>query len=127
MKSILIAVLLTLMISGCHSPTGVNLGEQFQLKYGQNVFVPAANFTVTFTSLGDDSRCPEGALCFWAGNARVVVSISGIDASLNTTLEPREVSHSGYNIQLLGVNPYPKLNEHHVPEDYSITLVVTKE
>lgn len=131
MKRVFAAAFLTLWIAGCESsttgPTGVRPGEQFQLKYGQTASVPAAGLTVTFKDLGEDSRCPEGALCVWAGNARVIVTLSNEDASLNTTLEPREASHAGYKVQLLAVYPYPKMNERHEPENYVITLVVTKE
>ena len=49
---------------------------------------------VTFKALTEDSRCPEGAVCVWKGNAGVVVSLSETDVSLNTTLQPREVSQT---------------------------------
>jgi len=131
MKRVLVAVFLTLWIAGCESsttgPTGITLGEQFQLKYGQTAIIPAAGLAVTFKDLGEDSRCPEGALCIWAGNARVVVRLANEEVSLNTTLEPREATSAGYKVQLLKVDPYPKLDVQHDPAEYVITLVVTKE
>ncbi|MGD8553949.1 MAG: hypothetical protein PVJ32_00800 [Anaerolineales bacterium] len=126
-----ILALLAFMIAGCVSsppnPAGVALGEQFQLAYGQSVDIREAGFGIEFVAVVEDSRCAEGAVCVWEGNARVEISVSNIDASLNTTLEPRQVSHQGYLIRLLAVNPYPVLGEQIEPEDYVIALIVTKE
>jgi len=131
MKTKVVAsTLLALLIISCDSsnnPTDVRLGEEFQLGYGQSAALTQAGLTITFKALGEDSRCPEGEVCVWSGNARVVISIAGTDASLNMPLAPREVLHSGHKIQLLAVRPYPKVNEQHKPENYSISLIVTKE
>jgi hypothetical protein len=129
MTRIVGCILTALLIIGCNSsgPTEVRVGEQFQLKYDQSVKLNQAGLTITFKALGEDSRCPEGMACFWAGNARVVISVNGSDASLNSYVEPREIFLAGYKTQLLAVHPYPKANQRPRPEDYIITLVVTKE
>lgn len=131
MRRKVVVVLLTLWVIGCNSsttgPTEIRLGEEFELRFGQSAALSEAGIGVTFKALTEDSRCPEGAVCFWAGNARVVVSVSDTDALLNTTLEPRKVSHFGYRIQLVAVHPYPKLNEQYRHKDYTIKLIMTKE
>jgi len=131
MKTLVMVVFLALAVSGCTSlataPGTVDLGEEFQLPYGQTVIIPEARLSLTFRELGEDSRCPEGANCIWAGNARVILIVSDLETSLNTTLEPRQVLHRGYSIQLVGVAPYPKLGEVHKVEDYAVTLVVERE
>lgn len=131
MRKKVVVILLTLWVIGCNlSTTGsteIKPGEEFELRCGQSASLSEAGLVVTFKDLTEDSRCPEGAVCVWAGNARVVVSLSETDVLLNTTLQPREVSHSGYRIRLVAVHPYPKLNEQYRPEDYSIKLLMTKE
>jgi hypothetical protein len=131
MRTRLILALLAFMIPSCvfspTSPASVALGEQFQLAYGQCVDIREAGFGITFMAIAEDSRCAEGAVCVWEGNARVEISVSNIDVSLNTTLEPRQMSYQGYLIRLLTVNPYPVLGEQIEPEDYVIALVVTEE
>lgn len=131
MKSMVVFALLSLMTAGCQSsstaPPTVSPGQEFQLAYGKSVSIPLAGLTITFRALGEDSRCPEGVFCVWEGNARVVVAVSNTEESLNTAVDPKQISHRGYSIQLLRVNPYPVVDETHDAEDYVITLVVTKE
>jgi hypothetical protein len=108
------AILLCLVMLGC-SERGVEPevaarpGDQFDLGYGQTARLALTGLTITFKALGEDSRCPEGADCIWAGNARVILTVAGIDTSLNSYLEPKATSLLGYKIQLLAVWPYPKL------------------
>ncbi|MGD2253519.1 MAG: hypothetical protein PVF70_11455 [Anaerolineales bacterium] len=127
----MILALLAFMIAGCvsspASPASVALGEQFPLTYGQSVDIREAGFGITFIAVAEDSRCAEGAVCVWKGNARVEISVSNIDASLNTTLEPRQMSYQGYLIRLVAVDPYPVLGEQIAPENYVIALIVTEE
>ncbi len=128
MKSIIL-VILALSVIGCKSstgPTGPSLEEEFELKYGQSVILKNESLTIKFKSIAEDSRCPTGAVCVWEGNARIVIEVSQTEVELNTTLEPKQASYLAYIIQLLAVNPYPKLNEQLKHEDYSIKLIVTK-
>ena len=128
---IAISVLLFFLVTGCGASSAnkpvIKLGEELQLGYQQSATLAQGGFTVTFKTLVEDSRCPEGTNCVWAGNAKVVITVMGTDATLNTNGSPREVSLSGYKIQLLDVSPHPKLNQQQAPETYSINLIVTKE
>lgn len=126
-SSILLAVLIVGCDSSTTSPTAVNLGKRFQLGYGQSATLSQTGLTVTFKSLGEDSRCPEGCCCIWAGNARVIISVAGMDTSLNSYLEPKEISYLEYRIKLLAVQPYPKLNEHINSQSYNIILIIAQE
>lgn len=125
------SVVLALLIAACYSspdsPISAKPGEPFHLGYAQGATVSRAGLTIVFTTLGEDSRCPEGANCVWSGNARVVISISGKEVSLNTDLDPKETIHSGYKVRLIAVQPYPKMNELLNPDDYTISLIVTKD
>ena len=131
MKKLILIAFYTALIGGCSSPrispATFNPGEEFQLALGQSANIAEASFQLTFITFAEDSRCPVGVVCVWEGNARVVVLVSNVEASLNTSLEPRQISHSGYSVQLLAVNPIPKVGEQFEPEDYIITLVVMKE
>ena len=131
MKTIVVVAFWAIVLSGCKSPATapntVGLAEEFQLAYGQTVIIPEARLSLTFQDLGEDSRCPVGAICIWAGNARAIVVVSDFEVSLNTTLEPRQILHRGYSIRLVDVAPYPELGEQHRPENYVITLIAEKE
>ena len=108
-------------------PAVFTLGQEFDLKYGQSAVLSEAGMTLTFKALSEDSRCPEGAVCIWAGNARVLLSVSDSDVSLNTTLEPKVVTVDAFQIRLVTVNPYPKISVERKPEEYSVRLIVTRE
>lgn len=131
MNKIVAIILAALLITGCNSsttsPVEIVLGQQFQLKYSASAHCTAGDFIITFKNLDADSRCPEGVECVWAGNAKITISVSGSDMSLNTNLEPKTVSYAGYLIELISVDPYPKASQQTKPEDYSITLVILKE
>ncbi len=108
------------------SPISPKLDNEFEINYGQSVNLQNHNLIIKFKAVDEDSRCPEGAVCVWEGNARIVIEISQTALVLNTTLEPKEIEHIGYKIRLTAVHPYPKTNEQIKIEDYSIKLFVTK-
>ena len=130
MKRLVLLVLIVAGIHGCgssESPITPRTGEQFQLKYGQTAVPAGGGLVIRFSDVRQDSRCPVDAVCIWAGNAQIVLEVSRSDYALNTTLEPREVTHLGYGIMLLQVDPHRKLNEEIELKDYTATLMVTKE
>jgi hypothetical protein len=80
-----------------------------------------------FVTVSEDSRCPIGALCIWAGNAAVVIKIVDVMDTLNTNLNPKEIFYNSYKITLLKLSPYPQIG---VPRDttqYVAQFVVTKK
>ncbi|MFA6542188.1 MAG: hypothetical protein WCT99_11345 [Bacteroidota bacterium] len=128
MKIILFAALLVsgLICDLATNPKEVAPGEEFELKYRETVRIHDTNLSLTFSSLKEDSRCPEGAVCVWAGNAKIGMTADAVEFELNTTLEPAQAQFSGYTITLIAVSPYPKLNGMHKPEDYSARLIVSR-
>jgi len=102
------------------------LDEEIQIKFGESVTLEKGKLTIKFRSLAGDSRCPQGVVCVWAGNAEVILEVSKNEIALNTILDPKEAVVGDYNIQLQDVIPYPKAGEELKPEDYSIRIVVSK-
>ena len=103
------------------------LDEEIQIKFGESVTLEKGKLTIKFKSLAGDSRCPQGVVCVWAGNAEVIVEVSKNEIALNTLLDPKEKVVGDYNIQLRDVIPHPKAGEVLKPEDYSIKIVVSKK
>jgi len=108
------------------SPLKPELGQEFELYYGQSKAVDNYSLTIKFKNVIEDSRCPEGAVCVWEGNAKIAIEVSRKDFVLNTTLEPEEIEHLGFKIRLIEVYPYPKIDEQIEFEDYKIKLIVDK-
>lgn len=103
------------------------LDEEIQIKIGESVTLERGSLTIKFKSLVEDSRCPQGVVCIWEGNAEVILEVSKNEITLNTALDPKEKVVGDYNIQLRDVIPYPKAGEELKPENYSIKIVVSKK
>jgi hypothetical protein len=124
----LLIVLLTLFLPACETdaPVEPKLGEEFTIGYGKSITLENGSVTVAFLAVTEDSRCPEGAVCFWEGNARVLLSVTKHEFGLNTTLSPKDTTIGAYNVRLVRVDPYPKLNVERRQEEYIVTLVMDK-
>ena len=109
----------------------VNIDRDFDLKPGQTARVDGAAFSVSFVSVPEDSRCPTGVQCVWAGNGAVSLVITDDTGAkttvvLNTTLSPRSVRAAGYEISLTGLKPDPKPGSPIPLAEYVATLRVTR-
>ena len=95
--------------------------------YGKTIEVKDQKVKVTFKSVAEDSRCPQGDQCIWAGNAGVVLSVARgserpVDITLNTTKEPRDASYNGATIRLVDLRPHPKSGVTIKPSDYEAVV-----
>jgi hypothetical protein len=77
-----------------------------------------------------DSRCPEGAQCVWSGE--IFLKGEWVENRDTTRIELHSVMSDlqklpvGFNLQIQGANPYPKLNGRSNPDDLLITILVTR-
>jgi hypothetical protein len=107
------------------------LGEEFEIEIGQQVSIKNEGLRVSFTTVAEDSRCPEGVACVWAGNGKIVLRLSKLrrraaTMRLNTTLDPKTDDYRGYEVKLVSLNPYPKKDTPIKQKDYVATLVVSR-
>ena len=132
----LITILSIIFISGCvqHVPEGqlikTNLDSSFQLKIGQTGFIESENLKIKFLNVTEDSRCPSGVQCFWAGQASILVNILKNDQNLDDfklTEYGIGVNFGGDSIKLLKVAPYPKKFQRIDILDYMVTLIISKK
>lgn len=93
-----------------------------------------AGFTIRFHEVINDSRCPRGLTCLWAGNAKIRVEVEPLlrgaptrTFELNTYLEPQQASYAGYAIHLISLAPYPHIDKDIEPDAYEVTLKVTRD
>ena len=100
--------------------------EVFDLKMGDSVQLQDESITIKFLDVAEDSRCPKGATCIWEGNARIILRISRQDTSLNTAFKPKIMNYMKYQIKLIEVKPYPRVDRKIKQEDYLIKLNITK-
>jgi hypothetical protein len=120
--------------SGCGSPrpvagpssppasamTDAPMGEVFEIERGASVLVEGQR--LRFETVREDSRCPEGTDCVWAGRAVVAFSFIGTGtrsvgemlleipgfATAETAPTPAQtVTRGAYRFTLLALDPYP--------------------
>lgn len=101
--------------------------QEFTLSYGQTVELATTGETVTFKTV-EDSRCPEGMACVWAGSLIVgldVVDNNGQTVAIDLSLDDPTVTAqgqlpSGLKITLVDDGPEASTSV----EAWQITLIV---
>lgn len=106
------------------------LGEQFDVRVGETAYIADTRLSIRVNAVPEDSRCPRDAVCVWAGNARVSLTLrDGSNADgveVNSTLDPRAVTRWTYTVQLVDVQPVPTAGQPIPAREYVIRLVATR-
>ncbi len=110
-------------------PARVETGAAFELKVGRCAVVEPLGTKLCFDRVMEDSRCPKGAMCIRAGNARVSLTVAPVDGDaarleLNTAEGPKSGVAGGLEIELLSVDPYPVVHRPVDPTAYTATFCV---
>ena len=110
----------------------VSTDQEFSLHINQSVKVSGAGFTVLFKAVLEDSRCPIGVDCVWAGNGKVALEIlNGQDGdrqiTLNTGIHPMLETLGSHEIHLLALEPQAIDGVSISLEEYVVRLKVVKK
>jgi hypothetical protein len=104
------------------------LGQEVALMPGQTTTVQGEPLSIAFLRVAEDSRCPRGAQCVRAGEAKVELMLTLQDrvenGILSTAAEPRSVSLGPYVVHLVRLDPLPTTAG--PPSRYTATLRVEK-
>ena len=135
-KYISIFCTLILMLSiGCASTEEeviASLGQEFSLQIGQIAQIDKEEFEIRFEKVLEDSRCPKGVTCVWAGRVRCELKIK--DKETSTDLEiaepgltdsPSLIINKEYKI-FYHIQPYPEAGKEIAPDEYRLILKVGK-
>ncbi|SFI10214.1 hypothetical protein [Halpernia frigidisoli] len=108
------------------------------LKEGETKFIKELQANITFVGITEDSRCPEGVNCIWAGAATANLTV------MTTTSRPMQMQLStvdmpsrklikannigDFHVILDKVSPYPnqKINKSELKGKYEIVLKMEK-
>ena len=145
MKNILIVFVTAFLLSGMLSCKKKNFSsetrQQFTLRYSQTVEIKDApsgeSFLMKFNKVAEDSRCPDGAMCFWAGNVILELLLDKnekirISPIIVTSPSPATSDTSGimvyknFRIKLLDVKPVRDVQSRYSDQDYRGTFVVER-
>jgi len=125
MKLLFIALFFGMAVSNCGqkniSETTTNAENVSQkniaLSYGESV--TRENVTLKFSEISEDSRCPTGTTCVWAGRAIAKIEVTANGKSETKTVifgatRPGETADmqlytgNGMTITADSLNPYPE-------------------
>jgi hypothetical protein len=142
----IVVSLLVLTISGCggsedsaHPPMNFlsdpPLWNEYKIGFGETINL-AEDVSLEFTGVAEDSRCPTGAQCVVAGNARIIVKtltprgITSVQLNTDPNL-PDSALFDYYGVELRSLTPYPVIDPQTgaatIPNDaYEATLFVVK-
>jgi hypothetical protein len=112
-------------VTGPTSP----LNTEFTLAPSETIAIEGTSLSVRFNRITGDNRCPADALCVLGGSADVSVTAiserSTRDHVLRTgDLQP--VQHDEFTLSLVQVSPYPFSARTIGPNEYRVTLKVTR-
>ncbi len=117
------------LLAACTSGTAIEptIDESFVLAQGKTAVIAARNMEITFVDVPEDSRCPEDAVCVWAGNALVQLEVvrDGVELAigLNTTEGTKSAPVADdLELALEGLGPMPTTPGPIDKRDYRATL-----
>ena len=98
----------------------------------QKVLNEKYGFIIQLDSITEDSRCPEGGECIWAGDARAKFNLTENNInhqfSLNTLATFRnDTIIGGIRYKLINLSPYPSINKPFNYNNYSAVVAVSKQ
>ena len=115
------------------NPLDFQLGQPFELAFGDTADCACDMLSVTFADVLEDSRCPSDAVCFWEGRAIVQLKVDRADGQSTVELTSRagheELARDtldGLVFELLEVSPYPVTTTPIEEDDYRIELLVVE-
>lgn len=101
--------------------TDENVNKTVELAEGETKFLADQKINIRFKNVVQDSRCPEGVNCIWAGAATVNIEVMSTTSrpmtlQLSTIYFPTKSYHktenfNGLSFTLVKVSPYPSQTE----------------
>ena len=127
-----LAIVLTASGCGRFENPQVGLNEEFYLSIGQRAFIAGENLEVRFKEVIEDSRCPRGVTCIWAGRVSCVIELAHIGSSYRMVLTETgltdEYARERYEEYELAfhVTPYPEAGKKIAKDTYRLYLIISK-
>lgn len=108
------------------TPGDKEISETFTLKLGESKNV--AGLTLSPIRIVEDSRCPFGVQCIWAGRVAVEIEVNAAgktETKIMYSDEDRVIEYEGYKIDMVDVKPdKPGASITLKPTDYRIVFKI---
>lgn len=119
-------------VAGPAVPLRMDLDRDFSLKVGEFAQTADGALRVGFESVLADSRCPKGAQCVWAGDAKARVWVQQgngprQERDLHTAMSAAQSAIAlDHEVRLVRLDPYPVVGKSAGTPAYVLTLVLTR-
>lgn len=103
------------------------LNDTVELAYKDCLYDAEKQSYICLDTVLTDSRCPEGGVCVWAGEAIARFKIEKYTGSLffiDLHEGVRDTVSNGYTISFIKLLPYPSVGNHPKPESYKARIVI---
>lgn len=112
-------------------PAFAQTTEKLNLRPGQQSTAKRSKLKVKFIGVTEDSRCPTGANCIWAGRAVLKISVTSKQAGtkvieIDTSKGPQGDQFDGWAISLESLTPHPKAGSALNPKAYRVKVTITR-
>lgn len=130
MRTLILITLFTI-ISGFSQVAEARSNQELKVQVNEQKSINSNDLTVEFVSVLEDSRCPEGTNCIWAGNAKIKLKLKQKNGAwktfeLNTNIEKNELKFGGYVIKITELTPTPAASVGINPNCYIATFSINK-
>lgn len=121
----------TVPTAATESPLALSAPAEIEFGVGEARRIPPV--TLTFVRVSQDSRCPTGVTCIWAGDAVAELRVERDGAapevvSLHTNAgSGQAASVAGLSLRLVRLEPYPEADHPIAAGDYRLVLSVTNQ
>ena len=128
---IILALILTLAVGALMSVQAQPQRQQQKVQVNKQKKFSRSGLTVRFVEMVEDSRCPKGTQCVWAGNAKIKVEVKRNGArkeiiELNTGAKDKSARYDGLLIELIDLTPEPANNIRINKNGYVATIAVSR-
>jgi hypothetical protein len=104
--------------------------ETVTLKVGQQKTAKMSGLKIKFLGVTEDSRCPKGVDCIWAGNAKMKFRITGEkitkDYIFNSTVGQRGDQVGVWAVSIDSLSPEPTANRKIAANAYVVKLQIVR-
>lgn len=129
MKVLALATALVIMVSMTASAQ-TKTKEIFTLGVGKQKTAKKSRLKIKFLEVTEDSRCPTGVDCIWAGNAKIKVQVVGSHSSqvfeFNTNIGAKGDIFDGWAITIDKLTPYPQADKEIDKKCYKVEFAISR-
>jgi hypothetical protein len=124
--SFVIAIVLGIVVS-----VSAQTGKQIAVKINSETSVDRGKLRISFAELIEDSRCPKGTTCVWAGEGKIKIGVKKAGSNetfveLSTMNGRNTVAFGPYQISLIDLKPRPAANVRIDRRSYTAMLEIRK-